>query len=164
MRFLEESRGVREAEAAAREAEARARAKEQQRRRELTRTRIFASIVAIAFIISSVLAGYAYRWANKAEEQEKTARQLNYVANINLAQSALATGNFRSGGEALNAFLPTSTARTANDMRGFEWYYLWRQNHQELATLKGHTKDVLSIAFAADGKVISQKERPELVV
>ena len=81
MRFLDESREAREGEALAREAEA--RAKEQQRRRELTRTRVFASIVAIAFIISSVLAGYAYWWANEAEEQEKSARQLNYVASIN---------------------------------------------------------------------------------
>ena len=79
---------------------------------------------------------------NEAKEQEKTARQLNYVANINLAQSAFAAGNFRSGGEALNAFLPTSTTRTADDMRGFEWYYLWRQYHQELATLTGHTDPV----------------------
>jgi WD40 domain-containing protein len=153
MRFLDESREAREGEALAREAEA--RAKEQQRRRELTRTRIFASLVTIA-------AGYAYWWANEAEEQKKeaeeqkkTARQLNYMANVNLAQSAFVAGNFRSGGEALNAFLPTSTTRTANDMHGFEWYYLWRQYHQEFATLQGHTHDVSSVAFAPDGKTLA---------
>ena len=104
MRFLDESREAREGEALAREAEA--RAKELQRRRELTRIRVFASIVAIAFIISSVLAGYAYWWANEAEEQEKTARQLNYVANINLAQGAFAAGNFEVEGKHSMRFCP----------------------------------------------------------
>ena len=88
MRFLDESREAREGEVLAREAEA--RAKEQQRRRELTRTRIFASIVAIAFIISSVLAGYAYWWANEAEEQEMR-RKNRRKPHVNLTMWPIST-------------------------------------------------------------------------
>ena len=38
------------------------------------------------------------------------------------------------------------------DLRGFEWYYLFRLCHAELLTFKGHTDRVWSVAYSPDGK------------
>ena len=91
--FLEESLALREAEA---------REKEERRRRELTRARIVAAILGLAFLISAGLALMATksgkkRWSKRtlpshqkklAEKRERSNRQLFYVAQMNLAQKA----------------------------------------------------------------------------
>src|SRR5262249_15975903 len=38
------------------------------------------------------------------------------------------------------------------DLRGFEWYYLWRQGHADRHTLLGHRGLVTAVAVSADGK------------
>ena len=38
------------------------------------------------------------------------------------------------------------------DLRGFEWYYLYRLCHSDLLTLKGHGGWLASVAFSPDGK------------
>src|SRR5439155_1441509 len=40
------------------------------------------------------------------------------------------------------------------DLRGFEWYYLWRQCHSDLFTLR-HTNWIGSVAFSPDGKLLA---------
>ena len=37
------------------------------------------------------------------------------------------------------------------DLRGFEWYYLWRLSHRFSSTLR-HNGGVYSVAFSPDGK------------
>src|SRR5262249_47748581 len=39
-----------------------------------------------------------------------------------------------------------------SDLRHFEWHYLYRLCHTELLTLKGHTEDVICVAYSPDGK------------
>jgi hypothetical protein len=43
-------------------------------------------------------------------------------------------------------------ADNKNDLRGWEWYYLKSLCHRELATLGGHTADVLTVAWSPDGQ------------
>src|SRR5262249_2168484 len=38
------------------------------------------------------------------------------------------------------------------DLRGFEWHYLWRLGHPEVQTLQGHTGWVVAVAFSPDGR------------
>ena len=42
-----------------------------------------------------------------------------------------------------------------NDLRGFEWFYLWRLCNGGRLHLKGHTAAILSVAFSPDGKTLA---------
>src|SRR2546427_3907116 len=48
----------------------------------------------------------------------------------------------------LNAHVPQ---HGEEDLRGFEWYYLWRLCHRDLFTLQ-HADLVNTVAFSPDGK------------
>src|SRR5205823_1668633 len=37
------------------------------------------------------------------------------------------------------------------DLRGFEWYYLWRARHSNQFTFRGHKAIVRCLAYNADG-------------
>ena len=144
--FLEESRREREAES---------RAKEKQRRKELKRTRLFAAVLAVAFVLAALGALYAQRQQKLAEEQDRTNRQLLYVANMNLAYKAFEESNFSRVHELMNIYLPSPVTDKRSELRSFHWYYLWRLNHNELKTLKGHEDSVFSVAFSPDGKTLA---------
>jgi hypothetical protein len=144
--FLEESLAAREAEA---------REKEEQHRRGLKRARIVAAIFGLAFLISASLGLYSYQKRSEALEQGRTNRQLLYDASMNLARRAFAEGNPARVNELLNELLPTAVTGPQDDMRGFDWHYLWRHNHNEAATLRGHKGWVYSVAFAPDGKTLA---------
>ena len=90
-----------------------------------------------------------------AENQGKANRQLLFVANMNLAGKAFEEAKFSSGYEILNRYLPTTAIAQQDDPRSFYWYFLWRMNHQELVTLKGHGGVVSSVAFSNDGKTLA---------
>jgi chemotaxis protein histidine kinase CheA len=90
-----------------------------------------------------------------AEERGKTNSQLLYAANMNLANKAFEDGDTGRVQELLNAFLPTSATSKTDDLRGFDWYYLWLHNYKEKAALEGHTDSVGSVAFSPDGKTLA---------
>ncbi len=133
-----------------------------RRKRELRRTRIFAAVISIAFLLTLAAAWIAWRQRNRAIEQEKIAQEqgrsaslLYYAANINLAQEEFGKKNASLGYERLNAFLPIAGGLDRSAVREFTWYHFWNLNHQEIATLKGHESDVNSVAFSPDGKTIA---------
>src|SRR5436309_930066 len=74
---------------------------------------------------------------------------------MNLVQKAFAEKDLGRVNELLNALLPTVATDSQDDVRGFDWHYLWRHNHNEAATLRGHAGLVYSIAFAPDGKTLA---------
>jgi WD40 repeat protein len=41
------------------------------------------------------------------------------------------------------------------DLRSFEWYYLWRLCHGDVATLRGHKDRVAGVAISPDGKTLA---------
>jgi hypothetical protein len=87
-----------------------------------------------------------------ADEKKKEASRLSYIANMNLANVAFENGNAARSNEILDAFLPKPKEE---DWRSFEWYYLWRQQHQEKATFKGYKSWVVTVAFAPDGRTLA---------
>ncbi|HJZ66617.1 MAG TPA: hypothetical protein VKF81_00615, partial [Blastocatellia bacterium] len=165
-RELEQARVLAEAQQQRAEAESQ-RAQEQQKRLEeqaksATRLRrlITALIVIVLFALAAAVfafSGYrrAERERGRAEQNKTRSRQLYYVANMNLAQQAYAAHDMTRVIELLSAHLPVANAPDEEDMRGFYWYYLWRNSDKETATLEGHAGAVMSVAFSSDGKTLA---------
>src|SRR5215468_9308321 len=84
----------------------------------------------------------------RAASQEQANRRLQYASNMNLAQEAWEDANVGRVEELLESSRPHSGEE---DLRGFEWYYLWRLSHRFSYTLR-HDGGVYSVAFSPDGK------------
>ncbi len=82
-----------------------------------------------------------------------------YDASMNLAHSAFDAGNPSRGNKLLNQFLDPPFDKARN----FDWYYLWRQKHDELNTLNGHESDVRSVAFAPDGMTLASASQDQTI-
>jgi WD40 repeat protein/serine/threonine protein kinase len=97
----------------------------------------------------------AQKQRDEAQRQRDEVRALNdrlrrtlYASNMNLAQHAWEAGGAERVRELLEQLRPKAGE---TDLRGFDWYYLYRLCHAELLTLK-HTGLVNSLAFSPDGK------------
>ena len=90
----------------------------------------------------------ADRQRQRAEDQEKLARHYLYGAHILLAQRAWDSNHVDLTLDYLERHIPQ---RAEDDVRGFEWHYLWRRAHADLLTLKTGTSQK-PFAFTADGK------------
>jgi WD40 repeat protein len=87
-----------------------------------------------------------------AEERGRVGRQILYASQMNLAQRAWEVGNVGRALELLEAQQPHGGQE---DLRGFEWRYLWRLcRGQERCTLRGHKSAVGAVAFSPDGKTL----------
>ncbi len=116
---------------------------------------------AVAAVIVAVLAALALAavWQrNRAveqrrllEEQERESYRLLYAAEMNLAAQAWEEASVPRVRELLERHLPRDGRE---DLRGFEWYHLWRVSHDEALTLS-HPGSVTSVAFSADGRTLA---------
>jgi WD40 repeat protein len=95
-----------------------------------------------------------------ARRQELLARQRFYSAQTNLAMQAWQSGETARALELLEGQRPKAGDA---DLRGFEWYYLWRlcQNGHRL-TLRGHRSGVRSVTFLQAGKTLASCSSGEL--
>jgi serine/threonine protein kinase len=75
-----------------------------------------------------------------------------YAARINLAQQTFEQGDVTHVLDLLDSLRP---ARGQEDMRGFEWHYLWRLCHNERLNLVGHEARVRAVAFAPNGLTLA---------
>jgi WD40 repeat protein/tRNA A-37 threonylcarbamoyl transferase component Bud32 len=97
----------------------------------------------------------------QTRQQEVRARHFWYGADLNLAQQSLEGGN----GPRLVAALKRQIPKPGqDDLRGFEWWYLWRQSHTEKRTLTGHTRPVGSLEYSPDGKWLATAAGEEIRV
>src|SRR5262249_19517395 len=102
----------------------------------------------------------AKKQAELAKDNAKTARALEllarrrfYAAQMNLAMQAWQAGEVPRVLELLEGQRPKADQ---DDLRGFEWYYLWRLcNGGRRLWLRGHEDAVLSVAFSPDGKTLA---------
>jgi serine/threonine protein kinase/WD40 repeat protein len=83
---------------------------------------VVAALVAALFLALAVgLAGILSEW-QRAIFGELTARQHQYVADMNLVKQVWDEGNLKGAHEILSAYMPKAGEP---DLRGFEWRYLW---------------------------------------
>jgi WD40 repeat protein len=89
----------------------------------------------------------------KAQAQADSARLNEYVADINLAQQSLISGDYGRGVQLLKKHLPQ---RGAIDLRGFEWRYLWRVSRgQDHVAFAGQGSAVRSLAVSPNGQLLA---------
>jgi hypothetical protein len=99
-------------------------------------------------VIADEQRGRAEQQRVRAEQQDRSNRQFQYAAHMNLAQQYVEIANYGLIEELMNFDVPKPGQE---DLRGFEWYYLWRLSHSDLFTLR-HAGWVISVAFSPDGK------------
>jgi WD40 repeat protein/serine/threonine protein kinase len=115
----------------------------------------FAALVALAVgsaFAVRLSAAYqeAARQRARAEHQEKLVRHYLYAAHMSLAQRAWESNQVGLMLELLQRHRPRRAED--EDLRGFEWHYLWRLGHAGRLTLRGHTAGVGSVAYSPDSQ------------
>lgn len=119
------------------------------------RLRVAVALLVIA-VLSAIFANYQRR---VAQAELKRNAKLLYVSDISLAQQMHAMGNMLRAHQLLEAYLSDG-----QDLRGFEWYYLMAQYHNERTTLKGHNEFVTSVAFSPDGRTVAAGSLNDTVI
>lgn len=85
-----------------------------------------------------------------AENREESNRRLLYVSQINLAEQAWKEANISLMEKLLENQIPKPGQE---DLRGFEWYYLWRLSHRDLMTFR--QTEIFSAEFSPDGNLLA---------
>ncbi len=93
----------------------------------------------------------AVRLQRLAEERERFTRRLLYAAEMKVALQAWQDGNIEWASALLDKYLP---APGTEDLRSFDWYYLWRLCNGERLCL-WHGGVVWQVHFSPDGKILA---------
>ena len=119
-------------------------------RRQARRRTIFGAVAVTIIAILSVALVVAVNSRQEAVRQRDQARRLLYASNMNLAQRAFESGNIELGRGLLDPYR-ADAGSGAEDLRGFEWHYLWRLYNGQLATFA----ETDGFAFSPDGTVFA---------
>lgn len=101
------------------------------------------------------LTGVVWQW-RRAEAGERLAQLNAYAADIKLAQQSIEKGDLGTALSLLNKYQParsgsTRWQRSAEDMRGWEWRYLWQLcQSDEQSTLRRYASWVGGVVVATD--------------
>jgi hypothetical protein len=85
-----------------------------------------------------------------ADREALQVRRHLYLAQMQIALRAYDEGEVDWLRDLLNRQQPARTG--GDDLRGFEWYYLWRLSRAELLALRQHAGSVYGVAFSPDGR------------
>jgi WD40 repeat protein len=82
-----------------------------------------------------------------ADEQQERSRRLTYIGNMQLAQQSFEMGKTDRSQRLLSEFTPKNESE---DLRGYEWFHLWRTLHRKLVELPitGKVTRINSVAFS----------------
>ncbi len=108
------------------------------------------AVAAVILAVMTTLVWFAIQQRNRAIEQGLINRRSLYAAHMNLAQQGWDTKNIEGMRELVESYLPQPGQE---ELRGFEWYYLWRLCHS-FQTLR-HGDSVTSLAFSPDSKMLA---------
>lgn len=125
----------------------RAEIEERDRKRRARERRITAMVVAIVAGIIAAVGAVAWNSRGQAREKEKEARQQRYVGNIQLAQQAYDATNLPE--------MRSQLQSTPDDLRAFEWHYLWRLSQGPSSAVATHEKSARAIAYSPDGNLLA---------
>ncbi|MCI0537583.1 MAG: hypothetical protein L0Z50_20405 [Verrucomicrobiales bacterium] len=111
-------------------------------------------LIFILILIASPLAAFRINEARKAEAAEALrARRSEYAADMLLAGEAWAVKNLGRTRQILQKHSPKNSGQ---DLRGWEWRYLWNETRSdELFTLSTNSDAIRSIAWSPDRSLIA---------
>jgi eukaryotic-like serine/threonine-protein kinase len=98
----------------------------------------------------------------RAKAEEVRAKRYLYVANMTQAQQALKEGRLGRMMQLLRALIPQSSED--EDLRGFEWFHLWRAHHGENSRLREHNGPVTAVAFSRNDRFLASGSTDESIV
>jgi WD40 repeat protein/serine/threonine protein kinase len=110
-------------------------------------------ILALHLVFALGLTGVLWQWRRATVSESLTTRNL-YTADMNLAYQAWNEGSLQRAQKLLRAHLPQAGKE---DLRGFEWRYLWRlcQDESRVTLTNVHFAGVHhGLALAADGQTL----------
>jgi len=91
---------------------------------------------------------------------ERVQSRRHYATDLNSASYLIGTNRVA---EALELLLRHRPAPGQKDLRGFEWYYLWRLCHVGRPALEGHRGEVYHAAFSPDGRTLATASQDRTV-
>lgn len=109
-------------------------------------------IFAVFATIMGGMALFAYQLAHQAEQETKRVDLMAYASDMNVAQQAWEEGGVGQTLELLQAHMPKPGK---DDLRDFEWRYLWTQCHRARAILPAHQGILFSVAVSPDGGLMA---------
>lgn len=113
------------------------------------------ALTACAVALVAGVIGITWQW-QRAETEAQVARRSLYNADMLLAQQAFEANNSGRVERLLQKHDPRRSGRPEEDLRGWEWRYLYGQiRSEELFTLGYHTGVVSQLAFSPDGKTVA---------
>jgi WD40 repeat protein len=126
------------------------------------RPAVAALLAAVVAVGALGFAGVVWQWRRaegtarseaEARREAELAHGLTqrtlYATHMNLAMQAWNEGNLARARELLDRHRPVPGVP---DVRGFEWYHLWRLCHADWLTLSQPRRWVRSLAYSPDGK------------
>src|SRR5262249_31159727 len=99
----------------------------------IKRNKAFTSAFAVFLLALTVGLIVALWQLRSSRERERVQRRELYAARLRQAGEHWATGNIAMYQEALDNCVPNNGEE---DLRGFEWRYLWRLGHRDESTLR----------------------------
>jgi serine/threonine-protein kinase len=127
--------------------------------RFVRRHRLGVTVAALLLAGLLIALGAALWQAHTARLEARQARRMLYLTQMQQAARQLEQGVFAEVRAILTRWQPSAGAE---DVRGFEWFYLWREAHRERLELH-HTDWVGTVAWAPDGKKIASAGQDRLV-
>jgi WD40 repeat protein len=126
-----------------------------QHRRTLRLAWSAAASLAVLGVVAVCAAALFVYQRGLAQQRELEARQHLYTARINQALLATQSGDMERASATLALESPE---KNPTDLRGFEWHYLWRASHRELAVHR--CCGLATIAISPDGRLLAAAGMP----
>jgi WD40 repeat protein/serine/threonine protein kinase len=127
------------------------------------RNPLVASLSTAVVLVAAVGFAGVFGQMQEAKKERDEVKALNeklrrtlYAAHMNLAQQAWEAGDSDRVRELLEQHRPR---QGETDLRGFEWFYLYRLCHSDLLTLK-HAGKVRCVAYSPDGTRLASASSP----
>jgi WD40 repeat protein len=111
-----------------------------------------AAVVAAVVGLVGLVTLDALQQRHRAEQQAAVSRRLQYATDLRLAQRAWDDGNYELVLELLDGQRPEAGRE---DLRGFEWYYLWRLCNREGPVSLRQEGEARAASFSPDGRTLA---------